>query len=217
MKLKTYINSTIFEATKDMTSSIDNSDISIEHIVVVPDRFSLQMEKLLLQTIKKSLFNVRVMGLTSLAGDIFSRLHKKVDILSSAESLLLTQKAIENVKQNFIAFRKSGISFCYEINKLLSQLKSCEILPDDLNIKAEGLSGAKYNDIMLIYKEYQKLLNGKLDANERLSLLIDEGKKSDILNNTKFYFAQFLGFVLEHFHKLCAYYLSLIFGVGYAL
>lgn len=197
MKLKTYINSTTFEATKDMISSIDNSDISIEHIVVVPDRFSLQMEKLLLQTIKKSLFNVRVMGLTSLAGDIFSRLHKKVDILSSAESLLLTQKAIENVKQNFIAFRKSGISFCYEINKLLSQLKSCEILPDDLNIKAEGLSGAKYNDIMLIYKEYQKLLNGKLDANERLSLLIDEVKKSDILKNTKFYFAQFDSFTKE--------------------
>ena len=197
MKLKTYCNSTVFDATKDMISSIDFRDFSIEHIVIVPDRFSLQMEKLLLQTLKKSLFNVKVMGLTSLATEIFSRLHKKVEVLSSAESLLLTQKAIENVKGEFKTFRKSGINFCYEINKLLSQLKSCEVMPEDLNENAEGLSGAKYHDIMLIYREYQNLLEGKLDANGRLSLLTSEIKKSNILSKTKFYFAQFDSFTVE--------------------
>lgn len=197
MKIKTFINSTTFDATKDMISSIDYKDFSIEHIVIVPDRFSLQMEKLLLSMLKKSLFNVKVMGITSLATNIFSRLHKKVDVLTSSESLLLTQKAIENVKSNFITFKKSSINFCYEINKIISQLKSCEISPTDINDKGDGLSGAKYHDIMLIFKEYQSLLEGKLDANARLSLLIDEIKNSDILANTKFYFAQFDSFTKE--------------------
>ena len=199
MKLKTYTNASIYDATFDMISSIDFSDFSIEHIVVVPDRFSLQMEKTLLQTLKKSLFNVKVMGLTSLATEIFSRLHKKVDVLSSSESLLLTQRAIENVKDKFKTFKKSGINFCYEINKLLSQLKSCQVMPCDLNEKAEGLSGAKYHDIMLIYSEYQRLLEGKLDANGRLALLNIEIDNSDILRNTKFYFAQFDSFTAEGF------------------
>lgn len=197
MKLRTYINSTIYDATKDMVSAIDNSDIHIEHIIIVPDRFSLQMEKITLNLIKKSLFNVKVMGLTSLANEVFLRLHRKVEVLSSAESLLLTQRAIENVKKDFKTFRKCGINFCYEINKLISQIKSCQLKPLDLNDKADGISGAKYHDIMLIYDEYQKLLGNRLDANERLSLMINEIKENNIFKNTKFYFAQFDSFTKE--------------------
>ncbi len=198
MKLRVYKNRTILDASRDMISAIDYSDFSIEHIVVVPDRFSLQMEKMLLQNLKNNaLFNVKVMGLTSLATEIFKRLNKKVEVLSSAECLLLTQKAIENVKNNFKTFKKSSINFCYEINKVLSQLKSCKISPDDLNENAQGISGNKYHDIKLIYSEYQKLLQGKFDANERLMLLNDVIKENDILANVCIYFAQFDSFTSE--------------------
>ena len=195
MKLKTYINKTTFDATKDMVASIDYSDFSIEHIVIVPDRFSLQMEKLLLSTLKnKALFNVRVMGFTSLATWVFNKLNMKVDVLTSAESLLLTQQAIENVNTNFLTFKKNNINFCYEINKTLAQIKSCKIKPSELNISASTLAGEKYHDLMLIYDEYQKLLNGRLDANERLLFLNQAIKESGVLKNCKFYFAQFDSF-----------------------
>ncbi len=198
MKLKAYMNRTTLDASKDMISAIDYSDFSIEHIVVVPDRFSLLMEKMLLQNLKNSaLFNVKVMGLTSLATEIFKRLNKKVEVLSSAECLLLTQKAIENVKDKFKTFRKSSINFCYEINKVLSQLKSCKIGPEQLNENAPGLSGGKYHDLKLVYSEYQNLLQGKFDANERLALLNDVIRENNILNNTCFYFAQFDSFTSE--------------------
>ncbi len=198
MKLKAYINRTIFDATKDMISAIDYSDYSIEHIVVVPDRFSLQMEKLLLRTLKNtSLFNVKVMGLTSLATEIFNRLNIKIEVLSSAECLLLTKKAIENVKKDFSTFRKTSINFCYEVNKVLSQIKSCKLTAEDLNESASGLTGAKYHDIKLIFDEYQRLLEGKYDANERLNLLNETIKSSNILSNTKFYFAHFDSFTNE--------------------
>lgn len=198
MKINAFISSTIFDATKDMIGAIDYSDFSVEHIVIVPDRFSLQMEKLLLTTLKnKALFNVKVMGLTSLAIEIFKRLNMNIEVLSSGESLLLLQNAIDNVKADFKVFKKSGIAFCHEISKIISQLKSSGISCDDLNEKTGGLTGGKYHDIMLIYKEYQNMLAGKFDANERMMLLNQVLKDSDILSKTKFYFAQFDSFTTE--------------------
>ena len=200
MNIKLFINNTTLDATKDMIDTIDNSDDFIEHIVVVPDKYSLQMEKLLLDTLpRKALFNVRVVGLTSLANDIFKKLNIKVDVLTSGECLLITEKAIENVKKDFLTLKKSNIAFCYEINKIIAQLKSSNISIEDLEGKKDinGMAGAKYHDITLIFKEYQNLLQGRIDANERLSLLCNVIKENKILNNTIFYFAQFESFTAE--------------------
>ena len=64
MKLNLFKSSTLLSATKCMLKSIDNSDIEIEHIIVVPDRFSLQAEKMVFEMVKKdSVFNIAVKGL----------------------------------------------------------------------------------------------------------------------------------------------------------
>lgn len=203
MAVNLFINSTILDATKDMISTIDNSDFSVDHIVVVPDKFSLQMEKLLLRTLpNKALFNVRVLGITGLANEILNKLNKSVEVLSTGESLLLTQKAIENVKSDFLTFRKSNISFCHEINKIISQLKSSLVDSDSLNIEAKGMTGQKYHDIMLIYKEYERLRGEKLDVNTRLSLASNLLLENDIFNNTKIYFGEFDAFTKEGYNLL---------------
>ena len=205
MKLKVYIDSTILGATKAMIGGIDNSDFDINHIVVVPDRFSLQMEKLLLKTLPaKALFNVKVVGLSSLAVNILNQLGKKCEVLTNSECLLLTAQAIAAIKTQFLTFKKCGISFAHEAYKLIAQLKSSKIAVEDLNIKAQGLTGEKYHDIALIYREYEKALQGKLDANARLSLVTQEIENNDILSNTNFYFAQFDSFTKECFDLIKA-------------
>lgn len=202
MKLKIYQNVTIFDAVKDMIGAIDHSDFSIEHIVLVPDRFSLICEKMLLEIMpSKALFNVRVVSLTKFSLELLERFGikiKKENLLSSGETLLLTQKAIENVKNQFKTFKKNRISFCYEVSKLISQFKSSRITPDKLNENAKGLAGLKYHDLKLIYEEYQRLLGDKLDANERLNLL-NEKFQTNALKNTKIYFAGFEAFTSESF------------------
>ena len=186
MQINLYVNNTTLEASKDMIRSIDNKDLEIEHIIVVPDKYSLQMERLLLEMLpSKALFNVRVLGLTSLANDIFNRLGMKVEVLTAGECLLLTEKAIENVQSRLEVFKHSNISFCYEINKLIAQLKSSGVSMEDLNENAQGMTGAKYHDLALIYNEYQNLLGGKLDANERLVLLTTVISESQILSKSK--------------------------------
>lgn len=200
MKLKIYQNVTNFDAVVDMINAIDNSDFSVEHILLVPDRFSLICEKLLLELLpNKALFNVRVVSLTKFSTELLDKFGvriKKEDLLSSGETLLLTQQAIENVKGEFKTFKKNRISFCYEVSKLIAQFKSSKVTPQQLNENAKGLVGLKYHDLKLIYEEYQRLLNGKLDANERLNLL-NEKFQSNVLEKTKIYFAGFDAFTSE--------------------
>ncbi len=202
MKISIYQNFTQLDAVKDMFSAIDNSDIFVEHIVIVPDRFSLLSEKLLLKALPKALFNVRVENLTSFSVGLLEKLgFKQTDILSSGEVLLLTQKAIENVKEELKSFKKNRIAFAYEISKLLSQFKSSGIECE--NLIGEGrLAEEKYHDLRLIYQEYQRLLAGKLDANERLGLLIKNFDEKSLLKKTKLYFAGFDAFTKEGFELI---------------
>lgn len=211
MKIKLFVNNTTLDATKDMISAIDNSDFSFEHIIIVPDKFSLQMEKLLLSlSPNESLFNVNVVGLTSFANQIFKKLNKKIELLSNSESLLITETAIQNVKNQLKFFCKKDISFCFEVDRLIAQIKSSCIDSFDLELLSNKNLNEKYNDICLIFKEYQKLLGDKLDENERLRLLCETLLKNDILKNTKIYFAQFDSFTAEGYLLIktliqCAY------------
>lgn len=204
MLVNLFENASLLDATKDMISAIDNSDFSIDHIVIVPDKFSLQAEKLLLTLLpSKALFNVRVMGITMLVNEILSKLNLDSELLSPSESLLLTQKAIENVKDELVTSKKSNIVFCYEINKIISQLKSSLVGFDDLNVDAKGLTGGKYHDLMLIYKEYERLRD-KDDVNTRLKLATTLLKDSKIFKDSKFYFAMFDAFTKEGYSLIKA-------------
>ena len=204
MKLKIFQNYAIFDATCDMVTSIDNRDSEIEHIVVVPDKFSLQCEKMILEKIKDSLFNVNVLGISQVADRAFEMLGKSVKVLPSSELLLLTMKAIENVRDKFLTFQKSGINFCYEICKIISQLKSSLISPEELDRQGDDLSGKKYHDLKLIYQEYQRLLNENFDENARLKFLIELLNESDIFKNTYFYFGMFDSFTQEGYSLISA-------------
>ena len=199
MKICLYSNATQIDAVKDMFSAIDNSDLFVDHVVIVPDRFSLLCEKLLLEILpNKALFNVRVRNLTSYSIELLEKLGiKRSEVLSSGEVLLLTQKAIENVKDQLTVYKKSRIAFSYEISKIISQLKSSGVSAEELNENAGGLTGEKYHDLKLIYSEYQRLISGKLDANERLSLLNDSFSGKKLLRYTKLYFAGFDAFTKE--------------------
>ena len=105
MKIKLYQGSTLFDATKAMIKAIDNSQLSVMHTIIVPDRFSLQCERLILELFQqKALFNVRVVNLTRFSVELLGKLGVKLgqdDVLSSGETLLLTAKAIENVAKDF--------------------------------------------------------------------------------------------------------------------
>lgn len=201
MKMSLFTNATILDATKDMLRSIDKSDFSQEHIVVVPDKYSLQAEKAILDLLGDSLFNVRVLGLTKLANEILTEKGVKCEVVSEGESLLLTQKAIDEVAEDFKVFKRGDFGFCQEMSKLISQLKSSCVESGELAIDAQGLSGGKYHDIKLVYDKYNEFLGGRLDANGKL-LLAGRFASDKSLKDKHYYFGFFEAFTAEGYKLL---------------
>lgn len=199
MKVTLFTNATILDATKDMLAQIDKSDFSQEHIVVVPDKFSLQAEEDVLSLLGDSLFNVSVMGLTKLANKILEDMGVRQESITNAEGLLLTQKAIDEVADRFkVLKRVDGLAL--EMNKLISQLKSSCIEGGDFNLDCEGLSAGKYHDILLVFEKYNEFLGGRLDQNGKL--LLASRFAGDRLKNKHFYFAYFDAFTSEGYKLL---------------
>lgn len=198
MKVSLFTNATILDATFDMIASIDKSDFSQEHIIVVPDKYSLLAEKNILSLLGESLFNVRVLGLTKLADEILKNLGVKCEVVTEAESLLLTQKAIDEVSDNFKVFKRGDFSFCQEMNKLIGQLKSSCVDSCQLAVEGGTLSNGKYHDIQLVYDKYTEFLGGRLDANGKL-LLASKFANSECLKDKHYYFGYFEAFTAEGF------------------
>ena len=183
----------MLEACKSMLKHLDNSDLDIEHYIIVPDRLSLQMEKLVLEVLQKEcVFNVSVVGLTSFASKVLDLLGEKYTVLSNSEVLLITEDAIKNVEPQLMSLKKSNINFVYEISKVISQFKSCKISPSELeNCSSLIASRNKFHDLSLIYGEYERLIEDKLDANKMLVKFKEKLASSSVLKNSKVYFAGF--------------------------
>lgn len=204
MKLKIFQGATTYKSAISMLEKIDKSDILIDNVVIVPDKFSLLTEKTLLDIFPQgSIFNVRVKTLSSFAGELMSLLGLgEQKIISNEEYLLLIQQATSAVKKDFRYFKKDNINFCYEISKIISQLKSSSVDFSCLNQNAQGVTGAKYHDLALIYQKYQQLLEGRLDGNERMKMLGGKVLQSDQLSNKRLFFAFFDAFTKEAFELI---------------
>lgn len=157
-------------------------------LVVVPEKFSLSIERLLLLNSKsKAITNVQVVTL--------SRLLKKMvtsenNYLSGQAGIMVVKKIILDNLEKLVCFKKTAktMGFAAQIYDTISQLKNSNISPDDYDKMAEGVGSAlkiKLQDIFLLYKEYENFINNKyIDASDRfvlLSKLVEENK--NIIDN----------------------------------
>ena len=128
MKIKVTTGSTIYSSAENIFRQIDKSDFFTPYFVVVPDRFTLQAEKLLFDTLKiKATFNINIVGLSTLAGKILKE--NGSEQLGATEGVLLVQKIMLEEKDNFVYFKKTNSILCEEIFKTIQQMKSSKISP----------------------------------------------------------------------------------------
>ncbi len=201
MNIKVVTGGSLYLSAKNLIKEIDASDFALKNYVIVPDRFSLQVENMIMDLCHiESTFNIEVLGLSRLASKVLKDLGVKGETLTSDECLLLTQQAIENVKHKFVTFKKNSINFAQEVSKVISQFKSSKLAPKD--IQPQNCSQTiknKYHDLAIIYQEYEDLIANKFDANKLLALFSDLILKNDILKNTRLYLVGFDSFTSEMF------------------
>ena len=170
------------------------SDISKENIIIVPDRLSLATEQELFDALGIDVYyNISVMGITKFAHKIVADNNLNFLQCSSLECKLLTLKAIQNVSKDFKCFsKKYTLGFVDEVYAKIEQIKSSNVNIEDLfdDNAGEG-SKLKFEDIKLIYNEYEKLRDGRLDGCALLNLVNQVCQQSDYLKNCNVFFVGF--------------------------
>lgn len=187
MNVKVIKSNAFYKAEMETIKSINEDINAYSHIVLCPDRYSLISEKLIFDALKiNSTFNIEVLSISKL----YNKFCKSNEpVLSSSASILLIQKALINLHDKLKVFNNlNNIAYLSEeIYKALSQIISCDISFTDLKFKTKSnLLNDKLEDLSLIYEEYLKLLETKIDSNKQLELICESLPKLD-LRKTRFY------------------------------
>ena len=140
-------------------------DISRENIIIVPDRLSLLAEQKIFELLGIDVyFNISVMGISKFASKIIAENNLECMECSAIQSKLLVLRAMQNVKQNFKCFSKNfNLGFVDEIFAKIEQIKSSNANIDDLyDSNASVGTKLKFEDLKLVYNEYEKLRENRL-------------------------------------------------------
>lgn len=160
-----------------------------DQIIIVPDRYSLITEKLVFEKLGiSSTLNIKVMGINRFASLILQKQNAMPKSMSNNGALIALGKAVYEEKDNFKFFPKSNIdvSFLQQIKNTISQLKTSEVTPEQL----EKLADDKIHDIYFIYKNYEEKQKTGVDLADFLDVFIQNIEKASF-ENTRIYFAFF--------------------------
>lgn len=170
------------------------NDLDYENIVIVPDKLSLFAEQSIFNVLNIDVyFNISVMGISKFVNLIFDKNNLKSEQCTNLESKLLVLRAIQNTCTSFKCFSKNyTLGFVDEMYAKIEQIKSsnCDInslIDENASIGTK----LKFEDIKLIFCEYEKLRAGKLDSGDLLSVFNQICNEVDYLKKCNVFFMGF--------------------------
>ena len=192
--IKIITGASLFQAAKNTIKNLppDNT------YIVVPDRATLVMEELVFDLLDlKCSFNLNVVGLSTLALRGFQTTKKP---LSEMQAVLYVKKAVDNLQGKLKYFQSGNVSFCKQIYKFISQFKSSSLKPQDVVCKSERLNlKNKFEDLKMVYEEFEKLTQESLDPSEVLEHFAEQIPLNEEMLNSHFVFIGFDSFTSKHY------------------
>lgn len=164
--------------TREIKQSAENKE---KVLVIVPDQFSFEYDKMLYEHMGARLFNsISTTGFNRLAEIITEKYgHASKELANDNAKLILMFKAVRRfAKSGQIKYYRNSLdksSFISELITLFSQLRESGITPEDLQVAAERLEGSvslKLFDLSRILSFYSEEL-GSANMNDRLSVMSD--------------------------------------------
>ena len=193
MQNKIIVDSNNILSFKRMIKQIDYNETNI---IIVPDKFSLNAEKMFLDENDLTVnFNTRIFSLSKLASAIIEKKLIDKKIIDKTQSLMIISSIIKENINNFKYFKniKDINSFAEDVFNSLSQLLSSNFEKENENIT--GLLKNKFDDINLILNIYkQKRAEVLVDSSYKFDLFLSEIKNSEIIKTSNFYFGMFNNF-----------------------
>ena len=161
------------------------------YCIIVPEKFSVTMEKLVLEkSVAHTFLNVQVATLSRL---LYKLISSENNYLSKIMGIMATKKVILENYDNLVCYKKTAktMGFAENIYDTISELKNSKVSPEDYYSKNKTNTSLdiKLHDIFLLYNAYEKFLKkeGLVDACDRFDLLADEIYKSEYIKNSHVY------------------------------
>ena len=204
MEMKFISSATLYEATKEVIKEIDYKNLNEKNLVVVPDSFSMQAESLIFDVLNiKATFNISVVGISRLAGKLLREHNIDYARISGLDEILYTYEAIKRCETSFLYFKNYSIELAISVLELIKEFLNCELKVEDIKDCEDAVLSKKMHDLRLIYEEYLKLTEDKLDLSKLLDFFLE---KSDFFDLSKYnlYFVNFDSFSRQIFSFICA-------------
>lgn len=145
-------------------------------LVIVPDRFTLQAERLLLKY-QTHLLNTRVLTFSMLYRLVACELNRGEEpkVLDKTSAVLHLWTAIRQVQDQLVWFKTSAghYDFAEKMFNTINQMRSSCVDFAELEAKAPTpVARKKYHDINLIYQAYRQIIAAQTDTSGMLEYLV---------------------------------------------
>lgn len=183
-------------------------DLGIPLILLVPEQFSFQSEKNLIDTIgEENILKAEVLSFRRMAYRVFGEVGglARIHMDSSGRSMLI-HKIMDELKGDLKFFSRAAkqSGFVDIISDMITEMKRYSVTPELLfgassNIDDELLR-AKLSDIALIYKNFDERLHEKyIDSEDDLTLLYQKLDISNQFNGAEIWIDEFTSFTPQEY------------------
>ena len=168
-------------------------------ILIVPEQFSFETERNLL---KKDITGISVLNFSRLI-DVVKNLYGGTagDTLSSFDKVVVMLRALENVKNELLIYKKyyDSLEFANKLIALSNELKESSVSLGELQEVIDKIKSnttkAKIQDVLKIFLEYDSIVSTEfLDPSDDLQRLYDAINKNKYFKDKVVYFDGFKGF-----------------------
>lgn len=210
MQLNLFLSDALHTANKNLIERLsDNRKVGGNHIVIVPDRFTLSAEKDLLRELNLAgSFDVTVTSFVRLSKLLLKDKAKKV--LSSEGSVMLLSKVIAEMREDLTFYKKASerSGFASEIYAVITNIRNNCYTVEDLKKSVDDLPDyvkEKTKDIITLYEGYLKALSdGHLDGSTLLSEFSALIPESDYIAESDIYLFDYFSFTAEQRRAISA-------------
>lgn len=195
---------------KDIKRRIDERSTN-SLILLVPEQFSFQAEKNLIDTIgEKGMFKAQIMSFRSMAYKVLNEVGGiTLEHVNSSGKDMLIYKIMNENSSELKTFSRSikRPGFISMISNIITELKRYDINSEILQSKVDRIENEnlkdKLYDISLIFSKFEEKLHEKyIDAEDDLSILTGNLSKSHMFDQTEIWVDEFISFTPQEYNIL---------------
>ena len=173
--------------------------------IITPEQFSFTAEQNLMNAVNsKAVINAEVLTFERMAYRVINEIGNTVQTsLSECGKAMLLYSILDEQKNNLKYLGKTEKNLDV-ILRTITELKkhnvNTEMLKDVLKDSTDIRLKYKLEDIQLLYKSYNELINNKyIDENDILTILNENIEKVDMFKNSIIYIDEFAGFTKQEY------------------